>query len=68
MAAPQKRSEQLAETLRNLVSNSMDIQGVAVISMDGLVIAAELPSDNDQDTARQFHALRCLLSPELEMR
>lgn len=48
MAAPQKRSEQLAEVLRNLVSGSTDIQGVAVISMDGLVIAAELPTKLDQ--------------------
>lgn len=48
MAAPQKRSEQLAETLRDLVGGSTDIQGAAVISMDGLVIAAELPGKLDQ--------------------
>jgi len=48
MAAPQKRSEQLAEALRGMVNNSTDIQGVAVISMDGLVIAAELPGKMDQ--------------------
>lgn len=44
----QKRSEQIMQTLRGLVENSRDINGVAVISMDGLVIAAELPPRRDQ--------------------
>jgi predicted regulator of Ras-like GTPase activity (Roadblock/LC7/MglB family) len=48
MTAPQKRSEVLAQTLRDLVNNSTDIQGVAVISLDGLVISAELPGKMDQ--------------------
>ncbi len=43
-----KRGEQIAQTLRGLVENSRDINGVAVISMDGLVIAAELPPRRDQ--------------------
>jgi len=48
MSAPQKRSELLAQVLRDLIDNSTDIQGVAVISMDGLVISAELPGKMDQ--------------------
>lgn len=48
MTAPMKRSDLLAQTLRQLVSNSIDIRGVAVISLDGLVIAAHLPSEMDQ--------------------
>ena len=48
MSAPQKRSEILAQSLRSLIDNSNDIQGVAVISMDGLVISAELPGKMDQ--------------------
>lgn len=48
MSAPIKRSERLAQTLRELVSSSVDIRGVAVISLDGLVIAANLPSEMDQ--------------------
>lgn len=49
MATTQKRrSERLAEALHDLVSNSLDIEGVVVISLDGLVIAAELPSKMDQ--------------------
>lgn len=49
MATTQKRrSERLAEALYDLVSSSLDIEGVVVISLDGLVIAAELPSKMDQ--------------------
>ncbi len=48
MTAPMKRSDRLAQTLRQLVGNSIDIRGVAVISLDGLVIAAHLPSEMDQ--------------------
>ncbi|MEW5870858.1 MAG: roadblock/LC7 domain-containing protein [Chloroflexota bacterium] len=48
MSTPPKRSDLLAQALRNLIDNSTDIQGVAVISMDGLVISAELPGKMDQ--------------------
>lgn len=48
MAEPQKRSERLAEALRRIVDNSTDIEGVAVISGDGLIIAAELPARMDR--------------------
>jgi len=48
MAVVQKRSEVLANTLHRLVENSVDIQGVAVISLDGLVISAELPGKMEQ--------------------
>ena len=41
--AVETRKERLEKTLRNLVEGSADIQGVAVISMDGLIIAAVLP-------------------------
>ena len=48
MSTMQKRSEVLAQTLRSLVESSLDVQGVAVISMDGLVISAELPGKMEQ--------------------
>lgn len=48
MSTTQKRSEVLSQTLRDLINNSTDIQGVAVISLDGLVISAELPSKMEQ--------------------
>jgi len=47
-STPMKRSERLAQTLRQIVSNSTDVRGVAIISLDGLVISANLPSDMDQ--------------------
>jgi hypothetical protein len=42
------RKEQLQETLRGITEQSSDIQGVAVISMDGLIIAAVLPQEMEQ--------------------
>lgn len=41
--AVETRKERLEKTLRSLVEGSSDIQGVAVISMDGLIISAVLP-------------------------
>ncbi|MBN1179131.1 MAG: DUF4388 domain-containing protein [Anaerolineae bacterium] len=48
MAESQTRSERLKTTLRQLVDSSSDIQGVAVISMDGLIMAAALPQGLEQ--------------------
>ncbi len=48
MEEPKTRSQRLQETLRNLVDHSVDIQGVAVISMDGLIMAAALPQGMEQ--------------------
>jgi hypothetical protein len=46
--AEQTRSERLASMLRNLVNNSADIKGAAVVSRDGLIMRAELPSQAEQ--------------------
>jgi hypothetical protein len=48
MAETKSRGELLEEALRNIVEHSTDIQGVAVISMDGLIISAVLPSKMEQ--------------------
>ena len=48
MAESATRSERLAETLKNIVETSADIQGVVVISRDGLVIGAQLADSMDQ--------------------
>ncbi len=48
MAETKSRGEKLEETLRNIVENSSDIQGVAVISMDGLIMSAALPAQMEQ--------------------
>ncbi len=42
------RRDRLAKTLRNLIDTSGDISGVAVVSMDGLIMAADLPSNVEQ--------------------
>ncbi len=46
--AEQTRSERLANMLRNLVNNSADVKGAAVVSRDGLIMRAELPSQAEQ--------------------
>jgi predicted regulator of Ras-like GTPase activity (Roadblock/LC7/MglB family) len=46
--AAETRREQLANSLRNLLDSSGDINGVAVVSMDGLIMAADLPSGVEQ--------------------
>ena len=43
MAARKKRSELLREALDNLLANSTDIVGAAIVGIDGLVISANVP-------------------------
>lgn len=42
------RKDRLAKALRSLIDTSGDVSGVAVVSMDGLIMAADLPSQVDQ--------------------
>ncbi len=46
--AGETRRDRLAKILRNLIDTSGDISGVAIVSMDGLIMAADLPSAVDQ--------------------
>jgi len=46
--AEETRSEKLTNMLRNLVDMSADVKGVAVVSMDGLIMRAELPAQMEQ--------------------
>jgi uncharacterized protein len=46
--AGETRRDRLAKILRSLIDTSGDISGVAVVSMDGLIMAADLPSTVDQ--------------------
>lgn len=48
MAPAQTRAEQLKATLRDMVDKSLDIKGVVVITLDGLIVAAALPADMEQ--------------------
>lgn len=42
------RSQRLQDTLNGIVSGSTDIQGVAIVSMDGLIMGAVLPAGTEQ--------------------
>ncbi len=46
--AGETRRDRLAKVLRDLIDSSGDISGVAVVSMDGLIMAADLPSTVEQ--------------------
>jgi predicted regulator of Ras-like GTPase activity (Roadblock/LC7/MglB family) len=43
------RAEQMQQILRNLVSNTPDLEGAAVVSVDGLVFSSVLPVGTDED-------------------
>ncbi len=43
------RAEMLEQHLRSLVGGTPDVEGAAVVSIDGLVLASALPSDTDED-------------------
>jgi hypothetical protein len=43
------RAEQTYQILRGLVTNAPDIEGAALVSTDGLVMASVLPSGTDED-------------------
>lgn len=48
MANTKTRSERLKETLQRLIEGSSDIKGVAIISMDGLIMSSVLPQGMEQ--------------------
>lgn len=43
------RAEQMQQILRTLVSNTPDVEGAAVVSVDGLVLTSVLPAGTDED-------------------
>ncbi len=43
------RAEQMQQILRTLVSNTPDVEGAAVVSIDGLVLTSILPAGTDED-------------------
>jgi predicted regulator of Ras-like GTPase activity (Roadblock/LC7/MglB family) len=43
------RQEQITNILRKLQSSTPDIEGAAVISMEGLIIASSLPASVEED-------------------
>ncbi len=43
------RAEGIQHTLRTLVTNTPDIEGAAVVSADGLIVASVLSTETDED-------------------
>src|SRR5512143_3053245 len=43
------RAEQVTQSLRSLVTNTPDVEGAAMVSVDGLVLASALPAGTDED-------------------
>ena len=48
--APKKKSELLADALADLVTNSSDIEGAAVVGIDGLVYSSNTPTGKVDET------------------
>ncbi len=43
------RAEQMQQVLRNLVSTTPDVEGAAMVTLDGLPLSSALPSGVDED-------------------
>lgn len=43
------RADVMQQILRNLVTNTPDLEGAAVVSTDGLTVASVLPAGTDED-------------------
>ena len=43
------RVEKIQVTLRNLVTNTPDLEGAAIVSTDGLIVASVLAAGTDED-------------------
>lgn len=48
METPKKRGERLEEAVRSVVDRSTVLQGAAIVTLDGLIIAAVLPPNMEQ--------------------
>jgi len=44
-----QRAQQMQTVLKDLVTNTPDVEGAAMVSVDGLVIASVLPAGTDED-------------------
>ena len=43
------RAEQMQQVLRTFAANTPDIEGAAVVSLDGLILSSVLPAGTDED-------------------
>ncbi len=53
---PKSRAEQMIDRLRDLQAGSGDIEGSAVVSVDGLIIASSLPAGVEEDRVSAMSA------------
>lgn len=56
MADQKTRTQQIIERLRNMRSSSPDIEASAVVSVDGLTIASDLPATTEEDRVSAMSA------------
>ncbi|OQY83034.1 MAG: hypothetical protein B6D41_17560 [Chloroflexi bacterium UTCFX4] len=56
MADQKSRTQQIIERLRNMRSSSPDIEASAVVSVDGLTIASDLPATTEEDRVSAMSA------------
>ena len=50
------RTEQMVARLRDLQASTADIEGCAVVSVDGLIMASSLPADIEEDRVSAMSA------------
>lgn len=56
MADPKPRAQRIIERLRDMRSSSPDIEASAVVSVDGLTIASDLPATTEEDRVSAMSA------------
>jgi predicted regulator of Ras-like GTPase activity (Roadblock/LC7/MglB family) len=56
MADLKSRSQRMVDRLRDLRSLSSDVEASAVVSMDGLIIASDLPASSEEDRVSAMSA------------
>lgn len=56
MADPKSRAQRMIERLRDLRATSPDIEASAVVSVDGLTIASDLPASTEEDRVSAMSA------------
>jgi predicted regulator of Ras-like GTPase activity (Roadblock/LC7/MglB family) len=56
MADLKSRSQRMVDRLRDLRSISSDVEASAVVSMDGLIIASDLPASSEEDRVSAMSA------------
>ncbi len=53
---PRSRTEQMVDRLRDLQAGTPDIEGSAIVSVDGLIMASSLPAGVEEDRVSAMSA------------